>query len=219
MKRTDPGWRAVTVLLGVLTAVFVRGFVSEAVAQEPGERGDADAGREVFANNCAACHGGSGEGRGAAPSLDGVFERHAVDDVETIIRQGRAGMPGFDTTLSDEQVDDVLAHVAQLSDDEAVASRRGPHMDRWWDDMMWNGVGGAFMLIWMVFGLLVLVLIVVGIVWLVRRTADGSRPQQHWQPPAHGSAREELDRRYARGEISREEYLAIRADLEGRSDG
>ena len=138
---------------------------------------------------------------------------------ETVIRQGRAGMPAFDATLSDEQIDDVMAYVAQLSDDRAVAPRNGPRMHRWWDDMMWNGVGSVFVVVWMIFGLLLIVLLVVGIVWLVRQvSSDGGRSAPSREPPApQGSAREDLDRRYARGEISREEYREIRDDLEGRS--
>jgi len=75
------------------------------------------------------------------------------------------------------------------------------------------------MVVWIVLGLLLIVLFAVGIVWLVRRaSSDGGRPTDHQHPPStgtgSGTAREDLDRRYARGEISREEYLAIRDDLE-----
>ncbi len=209
---------SVTALLGAAVSLFALVFLPAAVAQEPGGLGDVDAGREVFANNCAACHGASGEGRGAAPSLAGVYDRHTAEEVETTIRQGRSGMPAFDATLSDEQIDHVLAYVAQLPDDQAVAPGHGPHRDRWWDDMMWNGTGGIFMVVWMIFGLLLIAVLVVGIVWLVRQvSSDGSRSAQPWQPSAQGSAREELDRRYARGEISREEYREIREELEGGS--
>jgi putative membrane protein len=91
-------------------------------------------------------------------------------------------------------------------------------MHRWWDDMMWNGAPGVFMLVWLVFGLLLIALLVAGIVWLVRSIAadDSSRsasPGSGWGSTP-GSAREELDRRYARGEITREEYRQIRDDLQ-----
>jgi len=93
-------------------------------------------------------------------------------------------------------------------------------MDRWGDRMMWNGAGAGFTVVWMIFGLLLIVLLVVGIVWLFRQVSpDGGRPTDQQRPPASGpasgTAREDLDRRYARGEISREEYRAIRDDLEG----
>jgi putative membrane protein len=78
------------------------------------------------------------------------------------------------------------------------------------DGMMSGGMmgGGAFMWFWAVFALLVLALLVVGIVWLVRTLAS----------PGPGSAistaRQELDLRYARSELTREEYQQRRVDLE-----
>lgn len=59
--------------------------------------------------------------------------------------------------------------------------------------MMMGGMG-LWMLLWALVGIAVLVLVVVGIVWLVRRT-DGSRPIPPMQsePPAE----ELLRRRYA----------------------
>ena len=210
---------AAAVIVGMVLAVM--GVVLPgAVAQEPDELGDVGSGRELFASNCAACHGASAEGRGGAPALIGVYDHLSVEEVETIIREGRGGMPAFGARLSDSQIEDVVAFLAAASDDDGEAApRRGPHMDRWWDDMMWDGAGAGFMVIWMVLGLLLTVLLVVGIVWLVRQvSSDGGRPTDHQQPPStgtgSGTAREDLDRRYARGEISREEYLAIRDDLE-----
>jgi putative membrane protein len=77
-------------------------------------------------------------------------------------------------------------------------------------DMM-NGMmgGGAFMWLWAIFAVLVLALLVVGVVWLVRTLAGPSS--------GTSAAQQELDQRYARGELTREEYLQRRADLEGRS--
>ncbi len=203
------------VILAVMTFVL-----PGAAAQEAAEVGDVDAGRQVFASSCAACHGATAEGRGDAPSLIGVHDHQGVDEIETIIRQGRGRMPAFEATLSDAQIDDVMAFLAVAPDDDEVAPGHGPRMDRWGDGMMWNGVGAGFMVVWMVFGLLLIVLLVVGIVWLFRQvSSDGGRPTDQQRPPASGpasgTAREDVDRRYARGEISREEYRAIRDDLEG----
>ena len=86
--------------------------------------------------------------------------------------------------------------------------------------MMWNGmaVGWLPMLVWVVFSVAVVVLIVLAIVWLARSVSSGgagsSGPSTPTQGP--GTAREALDLRYARGEISREEYLQARRDLEER---
>ena len=80
-------------------------------------------------------------------------------------------------------------------------------------NMMGGGMMGgcAFMWFWALFAVLVLALLVVGVVWLVR-TLAGPGPGG-----LTSAARQELDLRYARGELTREEYQQRRADLEGRS--
>ncbi len=69
----------------------------------------------------------------------------------------------------------------------------GHHMDGW---------GGAVMG-WLL--VVVLVALIGWLVWAVARRSSGSVSSE--------SAREVLDRRYARGEIDREEYLQRKADL------
>lgn len=69
---------------------------------------------------------------------------------------------------------------------------------------------GIGMAAWGLFILALFVLAVVGIVWLLR-TMGGARkasPQSHEESPLT-----ELERRYARGEIDREEFLRRREDL------
>jgi putative membrane protein len=72
------------------------------------------------------------------------------------------------------------------------------HGNRW--------IGGLF-------GLLVVVAIVVGVILVVRQFLE--RPHSLGAPPPPPTSRavEELDLRYARGEIDRTEYLQRRADL------
>ena len=76
----------------------------------------------------------------------------------------------------------------------------------------WGWGGGIFM---GVFWLLVIALIVFAIVYLVRQTggrqfAGGPRGGP---PPDRESPRDILDRRYAEGELSREEYEQMKKDL------
>lgn len=88
--------------------------------------------------------------------------------------------------------------------------------------MMWEQMGGmgAIGWFWMVLGVVfmvaLLVLIVLAAVWLAR-SAGGDGPASRLGPagasPTGGSPREALDLRYARGEISREEYQQVRRDL------
>lgn len=74
-----------------------------------------------------------------------------------------------------------------------------------------DGGMGIGMALWLLIGLLLLVLLVLGIVWLVRQL-QGSTERGH--SPASGSgALRELQMRYARGEIDRDTYLAMRDDL------
>ncbi|MEO3859681.1 SHOCT domain-containing protein [Acrocarpospora sp. B8E8] len=78
------------------------------------------------------------------------------------------------------------------------------------DDMM--GSMGAWMILWAILGLVVLGLTVAGTVWLVRSliTGDQGRPQV----PPEDPVRRELRRRYAAGEIDREEFLQRKVDLD-----
>ncbi len=73
----------------------------------------------------------------------------------------------------------------------------------------WNMMGGGFMWFWAVFWVVVLALLVAGAIWLARTLTRPSNP-----PSGPGSARAELDLRYARGDLTREEYLQRRVDLE-----
>ena len=73
-----------------------------------------------------------------------------------------------------------------------------------WDHMNGWGWGMAF------FGWLLMALIIALVAWLTRSTI-------HQPPPANGQdgrARRLLDKRYARGEVARDEYLEPKADLE-----
>jgi putative membrane protein len=69
------------------------------------------------------------------------------------------------------------------------------------DHYEWMGWGGAMGIVWL---LVLAVLVVVLLGWLRSGRAGDEAP----------SAREILDRRYARGEISREEYQQRLEDLQ-----
>ncbi len=74
--------------------------------------GDAVRGQELFASNCALCHGPDGKGGAMAPSAlnDAVFLGERTDeDLAEVIREGVAGkMPPF-ADLSDEDLLDLIA--------------------------------------------------------------------------------------------------------------
>lgn len=67
---------------------------------------------------------------------------------------------------------------------------------------------GLWMMLWGLIGLAVLVLAVLGIVWLVRNPTIARRDDERSDP-----AEQELRRRYAAGQIDREEYQQRLTDL------
>ena len=77
-------------------------------------------------------------------------------------------------------------------------------------------LGGLWLLFVLVLQFGVIVLVVLGIVWLVRHLGAGSTG------PSLGpnrSALDELEMRYARGEIDRSTYLQMQDDLKRRAPG
>ncbi len=82
------------------------------VAPAAGESVDAD---ELFAANCAGCHGAEGKG-GFGPDLRGQYTYgKSSAAVKASITNGRGGkMPAFADRLSAEQIDTLATYVLQL---------------------------------------------------------------------------------------------------------
>jgi putative membrane protein len=73
-------------------------------------------------------------------------------------------------------------------------------------DMQMGGFMAGWMVLWGLLAVALLILAVVGTVWLVKNlTSDKPRAGQPWD--------EELRRRYAAGEIDRDEFLRRQQDL------
>lgn len=76
--------------------------------------------------------------------------------------------------------------------------------------MMGNGIMGQGMGIWMLLGLIFWIFLIVGIVflliWVVRKASGRGTEKEE-------SALDILKKRYAKGEISKEEYEEKRRDL------
>lgn len=73
-------------------------------------------------------------------------------------------------------------------------------------DMQMGGFMAGWMVLWGLLAVALLILAVVGTVWLVKNlTSDSSRSGEPWDV--------ELRRRYAAGEIDRDEYLRRQQDL------
>lgn len=79
-------------------------------AGESPAAGNAQAGEQVFADNCSGCHGLNGTGANGGPTLVRANDRAAVLEQ---IRNGGGGMPAFEGTLSDKEIRDVAAYVTE----------------------------------------------------------------------------------------------------------
>jgi mono/diheme cytochrome c family protein len=91
-------------------------------------------GEDLFADNCARCHGVEGQGV-VGPNLVNIFERYGIgpdDDPEQarlVIRQaieqgryvpGNAPMPPFAGVLTDDAIDAIIDHI------ESIQTTGGP---------------------------------------------------------------------------------------------
>lgn len=80
--------------------------------------------------------------------------------------------------------------------------------------MMDGGMMGgmvAMWILWVLFAIVLIALAITALIWLVRSMRTPGRNSG----TSSTGARDELDRRYATGDLSRDEYLERRRDLEG----
>ncbi len=77
---------------------------------------DPNAGKKIYNNSCATCHGDNG--RGVIPNTpdfsrgEGLLKPNG--ELLREIQQGRRAMPGFDTILTDQEILDVIAYLRSL---------------------------------------------------------------------------------------------------------
>lgn len=81
---------------------------------DTGETGDAveDAGaaEELYAANCASCHGGNLEGA-MGPSLETAGADLSKDEIADVIKNGKGQMPAI-SQLSDDEVEELAVWLA-----------------------------------------------------------------------------------------------------------
>ena len=71
-------------------------------------------GKQLFAANCASCHGVDGTGQ-LGPNLHGVVQRLGEQGVFAIVRMGRGGMPPV-SSINDARVWQVIGYVRTMGD-------------------------------------------------------------------------------------------------------
>jgi cytochrome c551 len=85
----------------------------EAEGSETAGGGDAEAGTVVFSENCSTCHGATGHGGNGGPDLTTMPLAQSEAGAIEQVTNGGGGMPAFAGTLSEEEIENVAAYVAQ----------------------------------------------------------------------------------------------------------
>jgi cytochrome c oxidase cbb3-type subunit III len=83
-------------------------------------------GKQLFAGNCAGCHGFDGGGQ-LGPNLHGVAERKGDAGVFAVIRNGQGGMPP-QMSLNDQRAWQVVAFVRTLGESGSTEVAKGDAM-------------------------------------------------------------------------------------------
>jgi len=67
-------------------------------------------GKEVYLDTCSACHGADGSGS-FGPALLGKGHKYTYENQRTLIERGRRSMPGFGASLTEQEIEAVVAHI------------------------------------------------------------------------------------------------------------
>jgi mono/diheme cytochrome c family protein len=89
------------------------GEATEGEGAETAGGGDAEAGTVVFSENCSTCHGATGHGGNGGPDLTTMPLAQSEAGAIEQVTNGGGGMPAFAGTLSEEEIENVAAYVAQ----------------------------------------------------------------------------------------------------------
>jgi cytochrome c2 len=85
------------------------------------QKGDAAKGKETF-EQCSVCHNADSTEKKMGPGLKGLFKRDKLTNgkpvndanVRAVINAGGNGMPAYESILSDEEKDNVIAYLKTL---------------------------------------------------------------------------------------------------------
>lgn len=102
------------------------GFAATPIPQLAGDPAALSAGRNLFVNNCATCHGTDGRGARGYPNLaDDEWQwGSSPEQIVATLTNGRTGvMPGFGASFDDETVDLLVDYVQSLAGRNIDADR------------------------------------------------------------------------------------------------
>jgi mono/diheme cytochrome c family protein len=74
------------------------------------QQGSIATGEEVYAENCATCHGERLRSTGAAPDLK-QLPADEKPRFDTMVRQGKGQMPAWEGVISDEDLESIWAYI------------------------------------------------------------------------------------------------------------
>jgi mono/diheme cytochrome c family protein len=92
------------------------GNAGEQLEGEAGETvagGNPELGAVVFSEECSVCHGATGHGGNGGPDLTTMPLAQSEEGAIQQVTNGGGGMPPFGGTLSEEEIENVAAYVAQ----------------------------------------------------------------------------------------------------------
>jgi mono/diheme cytochrome c family protein len=75
--------------------------------------GNPELGAVVFSEQCSVCHGATGRGGNGGPDLTTMPLAQSEEGAIQQVTNGGGGMPAFGGTLSEEEIENVAAYVAQ----------------------------------------------------------------------------------------------------------
>jgi|GEM_PF-736489 len=102
--------RSICAVALMLAVAFVG--MPAASAQDADDPDAVEAGGEVYVNNCSGCHGSDGTGTENGRGLIGIASQEDDRNVHiTSVSEGKGGMPGFGSRLSEEEIDAVISFV------------------------------------------------------------------------------------------------------------
>jgi quinohemoprotein ethanol dehydrogenase len=90
-----------------------QGGEEEVEGKETAAAPSAEAGDEVFSEQCSVCHGADGLGGNGGPDLTTMPKAKEQKGAEEQVANGGGGMPAFAGTLSEEEIADVAAYVVE----------------------------------------------------------------------------------------------------------